>query len=251
MNNKNKKNGSKRRSFLHLLLNILHTILNFTLLAVIIYIGFKIVGPKQIEYKETKTIYNTIEEKKDHADLYNEMPQFLEEHNFDWITVSNTAIDYPLMQADDNNYYIKHDYQGNPTIAGAIFYDAYDEPFNGTCTVIYGHNMRNGTMFNNLQLLKKDNNLFKESRLIIETKDGQRIFKPLAHYITTDDFFYLNLDKKSTTEAVEEIKSKSRYFVKETPIAKDAHIMALYTCDYSIDKDRGRLVVFFIEDTQY
>jgi hypothetical protein len=111
--------------------------------------------------------------------------------------------------------------------------------------------MRNGTMFNNLQLLKKDNNLFKESRLIIETKDGQKIFKPLAHYITTDDFFYLNLDNKSTAEAVEEIKSKSRYFVKETPIAKDAHIMALYTCDYSIDKDRGRLVVFFIEDTQY
>ena len=59
---------------------------------------------------------------------------------------------------------------------------------------------------------------------------------------------YLDLDEKSTIEAVEEIKSKSRYFVKETPIAKDAHIMALYTCDYSIDKDRGRLVVFYIEE---
>lgn len=229
----NKKDGRRRRLLFKKAIKII--------LIATLSISCWEIGKKQISYKKSTIAYNKIEQEKNNTE---NLQEFLIEHNFDWITVTDTAIDYPLVQGDDNNYYIAHNYEGQEDIAGAIFYDAYDEPYNNTLTVIYGHSMKNGTMFNNLHYFQKDHKRFEDSKLIINRKDGTTTYKPLGYYVTNNDFFYKQLDEKLTADAVNMIKDKSEYFIEETEVVQGAHIIALYTCDYSI-KD-GRLIVFYI-----
>ena len=99
--------------------------------------------------------------------------------DYDWIKVSDTAINYPLVYAEDNQYYLTRDYEGNEDIAGAIYYDAIDKPYEGLTTIIYGHSMKNGTMFNNLHYFPKDKERFKTSILTINTKQEETRYKPM------------------------------------------------------------------------
>ena len=232
---KNKKGGFFSRSFFRKVINvILISALSITLWEI---------GKKLLAYEESKIAYKLIQEEKDSAENIQDV---LKKYQCDWITVTDTAIDYPLVQGEDNNYYISHNYYGEDDIAGAIYYDAYDKPFNETMTVIYGHSMKNGTMFNNLHYFQRDHNRFYNSKLMIHTESGMKIFKPLGYYVTADDFFYKDLDNKFTKDAVDIIKKKSDYFIQQDEVIEGAHIIALYTCDYSIDN--GRLIVFYIEE---
>ena len=236
MKNKEKKGVRKGRLFLRKTINII--------LIATLSISCWEISKKQFYYKQSINTYNKIEKEKNNS---NNMQEFLNSHSFDWITVTNTAINYPLMQYDNNDYYINHNYKDEEDIAGAIFYDSYDRPYNGTMTIIYGHSMKNGTMFNNLHYFQKDNNRFKESKLIINTKNKTKTYKPLGYYVAIKDKFYKNLDEESTEKAVEIIKAKSDYFNDNIEYKEDSHIIALYTCDYSKSKN-GRLVVFYIEE---
>ena len=123
--------------------------------------------------KQGQYIENQIEHKKIIAEKESieDMQEYLFHRNYDWISVTNTAINYPLVQGVDNQYYLTHDHKGEPNIAGAIFFDAVDEPYNGNMTIIYGHSMRDGTMFNNLHFFTRDTGRFRDSELIISDKD--------------------------------------------------------------------------------
>lgn len=232
---KNKKGGFFSRSFFRKVINvILISALSITLWEI---------GKKLLAYEESKVAYKLIQEEKNSTE---NIQDILKKYQCDWITVTDTAIDYPLVQGEDNNYYMSRNYQGEDDIAGAIFYDAYDEPFNETITTIYGHSMKNGTMFNNLHYFQQDHNRFNNSKLMVHTESGMKIFKPLGYYVTADDFFYKDLDNKFTKDAVDIIEKKSDYSIQQDEVIEGAHIMALYTCDYSIKN--GRLIVFYIEE---
>ena len=235
---KSKKGGFNSRSFIKKTLNVI--------LIAFISICLWEIGKKQYAYKKNINSYKQIQQEKEETP---NIQDFLSEYNCDWITVTNTAIDYPLMIHTDNDYYMYHDYKGEDDIGGAIFYDCYDEPNNGTLSIIYGHSMRNGSMFNNLHLFQKDHDKFNTSKLLIHTEEGMTIYKPLGYYVTDNDFFYRNLDDKFTKEAVDLIEKKSDYFIQQDEIKEGAHIIALYTCDYS--QGNGRLIVFYIEECDY
>jgi sortase B len=229
-----KKGGRKYRHFFK-------TIINVILISFISICLWEMLQ-KQIEYNKNNECYDQIQQEKHETKNINKL---LSDKNCDWITINDTAIDYPLMTYTDNDYYMTHNYKGENDIGGAIFYDCYDEPHNGTFTIIYGHSMRNGTMFNNLHFFQKDKQKFNNSTLEITTIDNKKEYEPLAYYVTSDDFYYRNLDNTSTVEAINIIKEKSDYFIEKSNIKENAHIIALYTCDYSIKN--GRLIVFYIE----
>lgn len=199
------------------------------------------VGKKQFNYLENYKVYNSVQqEKKNTVDVQ----AYLKEHQFDWIQVTGTAIDYPLMTASNNNYYLNHDYKGESSLGGSIYYNANDVAYKGCTTVIYGHSMRDGSMFNNLHFFQKDHKKFEDSTLIIETKEGRTEYTPLGFYVTNDNFIYKDIDNLSTDEAVKIIEQNADYFIRGE-YDNNAHIIALYTCDYSIDD--GRLIVWYIE----
>lgn len=69
-----------------------------------------------------------------------------------WITIPGTNVDYPILQREgDNGYYLNHSVDGAGSIAGAIFTEDYNsKDFTDPNTIIYGHNMKNGSMFRTL-----------------------------------------------------------------------------------------------------
>jgi len=65
-----------------------------------------------------------------------------------WIYCEGTDINYPVLQGRDNDYYLDHTYDGAPGRAGSIFVEALNRPdFADSNTIIYGHHMKNGSMF--------------------------------------------------------------------------------------------------------
>ncbi len=69
-----------------------------------------------------------------------------------WIYIPDTEINYPVVQGEDNEYYLNHTFEGTENSSGAIFMDAAcSEDFTLENTILYGHNMRNGAMFGTLK----------------------------------------------------------------------------------------------------
>lgn len=65
-----------------------------------------------------------------------------------WIYCADTPIDYPVLYSEDNDTYLRRDYEGNYSNAGSIFIEALNQPgFADSNTIVYGHNMRDGSMF--------------------------------------------------------------------------------------------------------
>ena len=84
-----------------------------------------------------------------------------------WLTIPGTVIDYPVVQTDDNETYLKKDFEGNASSAGAIYLDCdSDSDLKGMHSVLYGHHMRNGSMFADIVKFKKED-FFQENREVI------------------------------------------------------------------------------------
>ncbi len=68
-----------------------------------------------------------------------------------WILIPGTEVNYPVLLGPDNNFYLSHDWKGASNYMGAIFLECTNNPdMSDYNTIIYGHNMRNGTMFSDI-----------------------------------------------------------------------------------------------------
>lgn len=73
-----------------------------------------------------------------------------------WIRIPGTKIDYPLLQGEDNEYYLKHTWKGHRNVVGSVFMEWQNSPeFTDWNTILYAHNMNNGTMFAPLHKFKR------------------------------------------------------------------------------------------------
>lgn len=80
-----------------------------------------------------------------------------------WIQISGIGVDYPVVQGEDNEYYLHHTFQKEANKAGSIFLDHRNRAdFTEQRVIIYGHNMKDGSMFSNLKKYQ-DNAFQKES----------------------------------------------------------------------------------------
>lgn len=91
------------------------------------------------------------------ADIDLEALREVNEDVVGWLAIPGTDISYPLIRPQDNETYLTHSWDGTPTSAGSIFLDyrvAWDP--RGFNTIIYGHNMRNRTMFGSLREYRRE-----------------------------------------------------------------------------------------------
>lgn len=88
-----------------------------------------------------------------------------------WIRIDDTDVNYPVMQRKkDNSYYLKHAFDGTNSAAGALFMDYRSDAVNPTTnTIIYGHNMNNGSMFGGLKKYLKENYFNKHRTIRFDT----------------------------------------------------------------------------------
>lgn len=115
-----------------------------------------------------------------------------------WITIPGTNIDYPLLQGKDNNQYLHKDMEGRDSAAGAIFLDHGDKAdLSSRHNIIYGHHMKNGTMFKDI-VKYKDQQYFDEHQdIILYTPDREIHLKALAAVVANPDAIRRKVDFQS------------------------------------------------------
>ncbi len=144
---------------------------------------------------------------------------------------------YPLLlRRNDytNSYYLRRAYDYSDAVSGSIFYDFRCEPnpqLNRN-TIIYGHNMRNGTMFGNLPRCVNSETEFNRAEIIIATLDGIYTFKLFSVYRTTASVNYCRTSFANDAEFkafYDELVGRSLYKSHASPLSRDM-ILTLSTC---------------------
>ncbi|GAK11509.1 class B sortase [Geomicrobium sp. JCM 19039] len=163
-----------------------------------------------------------------------------------WLTIDGTAIDYPIMQAEDNDFYLDRNYKKEQTRAGSLFFD-YRNELDGTDrnVIVYGHRMKDGSMFAPLTDFLDDSFFESDSDILFDTVDGKYTVEVFSVYNTMTDFYYIETEFKDDhdfTEFVGELKSRS-HFKSDVDVTAADQIITLSTCDYVLDPSEGRLVV--------
>ncbi len=110
--------------------------------------------------------------KRDLAKLYEANPDCI-----GWIYIEGTNVDYPVMHTPQNpQKYLRCNFEGKYSQSGVPFLDARCDPQRGT-RIIYGHNMKNGTQFSNLQKYVDTTFRNAHSTIEFETGDGVHLFE--------------------------------------------------------------------------
>lgn len=172
----------------------------------------------------------------------------LKEENKDtvgWIKVEGLNIEYPVVQANDNSYYLSHSFDGSYNSAGWIFADANNR-FDGTDKhiVIYGHNRRDGSMFGTLKKILEKNWYEDENNKYVTfvTEDGNTKYEVFSVYKIKDEDYYITTKFNSGDEFGEFIKTLKERSIYDfgNEVARKDKILTLSTC---ADNNKYRVVL--------
>jgi sortase B len=160
-----------------------------------------------------------------------------------WITVGNTVIDYPVVQGVDNTYYMDHDFYGEESRHGAIFASAgsgLEDIENTKNVVLYGHHMKDGSMFAGLDAYKDESFFCENSIIRFCTLYRDYEWKVFAVYVSPVTFAYNDttfLSGASWEKFLNACREKSMFDSGVTPTAQDV-VLTLSTCSYEFSNAR-------------
>ena len=165
-----------------------------------------------------------------------------------WITIPGTNIDYPLLQGKDNNQYLHKDMEGRDSAAGAIFLDHGDKAdLSSRHNIIYGHHMKNGTMFKDI-VKYKDQQYFDEHQdIILYTPDREIHLKALAAVVANPDAIRRKIDFQSWeefTSYIEEMTKGAKAFAAAPKGTAIRHLYSFVTCSYEFQNARTILYAY-------
>lgn len=94
-----------------------------------------------------------------------------------WIRIDGLGIDYPVVQGKDNGHYLHYTFRGEANVSGSIFLDYWNKAdFSDSKIILYGHNMKNGSMFGSLKKYQ-DESVFRKNQIISIYLPGNREWK--------------------------------------------------------------------------
>lgn len=158
-----------------------------------------------------------------------------------WLFVGGTNINYPVVQTNDNEYYLNHSFDKSKNLAGWLFMDYRNDKIDyGKNTIIYGHNMKNQTMFGTLKkLLSKEWYKTQENRIIkMSSEKYNTLWQIFSVYTieTTNDYIQTEFaDDNKYQEFINLIKSRSIANFN-TSVSTSDKILTLSTCHGSAKK---------------
>lgn len=157
----------------HLEMKALRTFIYICMGAIVLITGFKI-EVKLNEYRTAQEIHTErVMEVREGRKVDFEKLQKQNKDVRGWIYIPDTNIDYPIVQGEDNDYYLHRDFDHNYLYDGSIFIDASVEaPFSSEeNTVIYGHRMASGAMFHDLCKYESKDFFDGHKVIVIETPE--------------------------------------------------------------------------------
>ena len=216
-------------------MKILNKIVNIVLI-LIIFICIYNISEKLIEYNKADNSYEKIRVEKEEENLYDKYEDYR-----GWIKIDNTNINYPIVQGKDNLFYLDKDINKNYLSSGSIFMNYLNHGFNDENTVLFGHHMRNKTMFAQLKKYKEKEFFYGDNDIVIEVENGKVLkYKVFSAYVTDskDNYIKTNFDDKDQyKEFLEDIKNKSQY-KSDIDVNENDKIITLSTCSYEFNDAR-------------
>lgn len=169
---------------------------------------------------------------------------------YGWLTVYGTSVDYPVVLGRDNSYYLTHDFYGAYSASGCLFADALCEPDGAGNILIYGHHMKNGSMFGSLKAVKSAS-FFDDHGTLLWEQGGRtayyEIFAVLVvpGYEDAADYFpiqdYLGeLEAEKTEQLLSELQARAIIY-QDAHVTETDRLMFLITCDYT--RSNGRMLL--------
>ena len=159
-----------------------------------------------------------------------------------WIMIPGTRIDYAFVQGPDNDYFLRRDVDGKYLYAGVPFLDYRCDPaFLGSNSVVYGHNLRNGTMFGDLEKFRDRAYLETHREILVFLENDTIQATAVACMVIDPDEKNYVYDLQPETDHLSRILKDARSAVKED-YPEDARFLTLSTCGYEFDGARIVLV---------
>ncbi|WP_300347745.1 class B sortase [Clostridium sp.] len=232
-------------------------IINAVLILIILFCGLKIFQKYHGYYTDYKSYEklrnyspvsdsnstnNTTKESKSDSTKEKNLKDINSDYVF-WIKVSGTNIDFPVVQGKDNDFYLKHDFDKKKSFSGSIFVDYKNNINKDKNVIIFGHNMRNDTMFAQMNQFENEN-FFKNNKYVTIYKDGKEkqyeifsVYLGNAKKLKIDPTFSSNEDYENYLKKQKELS----LFKRNINLSSNDKIITLVTCNY--DFDDARLVV--------
>ncbi len=150
-----------------------------------------------------------------------------------WIMVPDTKINYPIMQGEDNDFYLKHTWEGKENGVGSVFLECRNKTdFTEFNTIVYAHNMNDGSMFGDLKKYNSRWQWEKSPYIYITTDQGVFRYEIFASYRAPVDSFTYGLsfnEAETRANFLIEAKNASTLETEVFPRATD-RILTLSTC---------------------
>lgn len=212
--------------------------------------------------KQQKELKNNLKTKKpltesqntptEEPDMAADLTSLYQQNNdfIGWLSIDGTNIDYPVMQSKDDEYYLNHNFYKEEDRYGSLFVkEAADIKTPGTNVIIYGHNMKDGSMFGDLDCYKEQSYYEKHTLISFETLSENRTYEIMAVFPSqvSDEKgsfqyyqFYQADTKEEFLQFYENVKAYSLYDTDITAEFGDT-FLTLSTCDNHTEN--GRFVV--------
>lgn len=150
-----------------------------------------------------------------------------------WISFENEDISYPILHADNNDTYLRTGLDGNYLNAGSIFLEAVNHTdFSDSHTIIYGHNMKDKSMFGKLQNYRKENYYAEHQYFQIFTADKIYRYQIFSYrdVLETDGLYYIFNNGDSGYDSMLSQMYRGSYVDSGVDASSDDKIITLSTC---------------------
>lgn len=152
---------------------------------------------------------------------------------YGWIKIDGTRVDYPVVQGKDNDYYLHYTFKKDYLYSGTLFVDYRNSKslLRNYNTVIYGHNMTDGSMFNTLYNFK-DRKFFENGLIEVTTDEGLFIYEVFsAHVVNEKDPYFVTLfEDADDFISFAEVMQMQSIYSKNINFAANDRVLTLSTC---------------------
>ncbi|MCL2547223.1 MAG: class B sortase [Oscillospiraceae bacterium] len=172
---------------------------------------------------------------------------------FAWLTVYGTGIDYPVVQGEDNMYYVSRDARGNHSMAGSIFLDNRScRDFTDFSSIFYGHHMARGVMFGDIEHFA-DRRYFdgrQYGMLYFNGREHGLEFFAFVHTHASDgEVFRTNIMEREQQQAYLDMLIDMAINTRDVPVTIDDRIVLLSTCSNASTNGRDILIGRITDET--
>ncbi len=232
-------------------------VINYLLIAIVI-IAFSKVLYKTYQYYTDKREYSKIQELqpiiKDNRDenLLNseakdeeksdDNEKVLLDINNDykfWLSITNSNINYPVVQGTDNDFYLNHNFNKEKSISGTLFIDYENNIVSDKNIIIYGHHMKNNTMFNNLNYFKNEDFFYNNEITVIKNGEEHK-YEAFSVYVIPENEISFDTNISNDNEYINYFNTliNKSFFHKDIDFNTSKKIITLVTCSYEYDGAR-------------